>query len=193
MAVQVEQISVGTTFTIAHDILTAIIHAWDPAAPNNDVQIYNPRGHASQANSSGGGGKKSLNAFFRDHIDRVFCLNKDPVGGIRKLINDMKEDFANRASGTMEPNRVIFFHGGSEFYRDLFIAESSYWLTGYKLGSMPDLLEMSTKGLNYCESFAVKQSETQTTPHSNLLASLCRCPHDVSVFACVQGEFQRVG
>jgi hypothetical protein len=96
------------------DILTAIIHAEDPYQ-DEEVQIYTPR-RAITGNGQAQQQKKTLAAFFKDHISRVFCLNKDPTR-IKGLINDMKDDFAARSGGQMEPNRVIFFQGGSEFYR----------------------------------------------------------------------------
>ena len=141
----------GTTFTIAHDILTALVHAID-IEQDPDIAIFSPpRAYGRSDERS-----PTLASFFKDHLNSVFTLNKDPLK-IEQLIRDMKEDFGARSGSQLQPNRLIFFQGGSKFYKELFTGEAAYWLTGYKMGSLPDMLQMSVNGLNYCESFAVKQ------------------------------------
>lgn len=147
---------VGATFTFAHDILCAVIRAQDPYM-DEDVAIWHPRqSHVSAPQ----GANLTLTAFFKDHIDRVFTLNKDPLR-IRKLVEDMREDFSNRSGDSKVPNRMILFEGGRQFYRDLFIDDASFFLTGYRLGGMPDLLTSSLSGLELCESFSVKMGSFQ--------------------------------
>jgi hypothetical protein len=161
-----EQVHEGAAFTIAHAILFALVHSPDPYM-DDDVAIWHPRQNKAPA-----AGLVSLEAFFREHLDQVFTLNKDPTR-VEKLVGDMKSDFSSLSNGAMTPNRMIIFEGGSKFYKDLFMGNAMFLYTGYKLGGVPNLLQQALKGdLTLCESFAVKTSAD--IPDSSSSTRCCR-------------------
>lgn len=103
---------------------------------------------------------KTVNEYFREIIDNRFMLNKDP-NSIERLVLNMKRDFSNNSEGNgLEPNRVIFFSGASEFYRTLASTPSNeYYKTGWRDGSSFNALEAVVRGMTFCESFDVKQGD----------------------------------
>ena len=99
------------------------------------------------------GDKKTVNKFYGDDFARRFRLNKDP-DQVGALIADMKDEFAHNARNGLTPNRVVFFHGAEQFYRQLYSTPAGqYWRTGWRDGSSFNPLEVEVNGLTYCESF----------------------------------------
>ena len=144
--------SVGTSHAIIHDILCTL--AW--ATPASTSTSPDRSAHVQASYVKRG---KNITTYWKSEIDRTFQLNKDK-DSIRAIINTMKDDFANNAeSDSVQPDRVVFFGGGKEFFRDMEDEQDSYWLTGWKLGEMPDQKTLVTKGMTYCESFEVRQGD----------------------------------
>lgn len=82
-------------------------------------------------------------------FDNWGVLNKHP----HKLLERMfkyKREFRLQSQGS-EPNRVIFPEGSSVTWK--FANLGTYAETGYKLGTMPNWLQISADGMQYCESF----------------------------------------
>ena len=145
--------SVATSHAILHNVLCAL--AW--ATPESTAaERYDKASTPSPYNSA----PKTIATYWKDEIERTFQLNKDP-DSIDSLVNTMKTDFsANAGTDTISPNRIIFFNGGKQFYKDRSKQSTEYWLTGWKQGEMPDPLQMvAGNGMTYCESFEVRQGD----------------------------------